>query len=96
MLFSLSATLSLVKFNVRTLLTWYLKSCAENGGQVPPDINPFLLWKMSVEKRRELAIDPKDTSARSYFATLPSPERPIRKAHIHDQEFDVFPREEDR
>ena len=62
MLFSLFATLSLAKFNVRTWLTWYLKSCAENGGQVPSDINPFLPWKMSVESRRELAIDPKDTS----------------------------------
>ena len=62
MLFSLFATLSLAKFNVRTWLTWYLKSCAENGGQVPSDINPFLPWKMSVEKRCELAIDPKDTS----------------------------------
>jgi transposase len=62
MLFSLFATLSLAKFNVRTWLTWYLKSCAENGGQVPSDINPFLPWKMSEEKRREFAIDPKDTS----------------------------------
>jgi transposase len=62
MLFSLFATLSLAKINVRTWLTWYLKSCAENGGHVPPDINPFLPWKMSVEKRRELAIDPKNTS----------------------------------
>jgi transposase len=62
MLFSLFATLSLAKINVRTWLTWYLKSCAENGGQVPPDINPFLPWKISVEKRRELAIDFKDSS----------------------------------
>lgn len=61
-LFSLFATLNLAKINVRTWLTWYLNSCAENGGQVPPDINPFLPWKMSVEKRRELAIDPKDSS----------------------------------
>jgi transposase len=62
MLFSLFATLSLAKINVRTWLTWYLKSCAENGGQVPSDINQFIPWKMSVEKRREFAIDPKDTS----------------------------------
>jgi transposase len=62
MLFSLFATLSLAKINIRTWLTWYLKSCAENGGQVPSDINPFLPWKMSVEKRREFAIDPKNTS----------------------------------
>jgi transposase len=62
MLFSLIATLSLAKINVRTWLKWYLESCAENGGQVPSDINSFLPWKMSVEKRRELAIDPKDSS----------------------------------
>ncbi len=62
MLFSLFATLTLAKINVRTWLTWYLESCAENGGQVPSDINPFLPWKMSVEKRRELAIDPDDGS----------------------------------
>jgi transposase len=61
-LFSLFATLSLAKLNVRTWLTWYLESCAENGGQAPSDINPFLPWKMSVEKHRELAIDPNDTS----------------------------------
>jgi hypothetical protein len=62
MLFSLFATLNLAKINVRTWLAWYLNSCAENGGQVPPDINPFLPWKISAEKRRELAIDPKDSS----------------------------------
>ena len=61
-LFSLFATLNLAKINIRTWLTWYLNSCAENGGQAPSDINPFLPWKMSVEKRRELAIDPKDSS----------------------------------
>jgi transposase len=61
-LFSLFATLSLAKINVRTWLTWYLESCAENGGQAPSDINPFLPWRMSVEKRRELAIDPNNTS----------------------------------
>jgi transposase len=62
MLFSLLATLNLAKLNVRTWLTWYLESCAENGGQVPPDIDPFLPWKMSAEKRRALAIDPNDSS----------------------------------
>jgi transposase len=62
MLFSLFATLTLSKINIRIWLTCYLKSCAENGGQVPSDINPFLPWKMSAEKRREFAIDPKDTS----------------------------------
>jgi transposase len=62
MLFSLFATLTLSQINVRTWLTWFLESCAENGGQVPPDINPFLPWEMSEEKRRALAIDPNDST----------------------------------
>ena len=61
-LFSLLATLTLAKINVRTWLTWFLNCCAENGGQVPSDITPFLPWEMSVEKRREMAIDPNDSS----------------------------------
>jgi transposase len=62
MLFSLFATLALSKINIRKWLTWFLQSCAENGGQVPADIDPFLPWKMSDEKRREMALDPSDTS----------------------------------
>jgi transposase len=61
-LFSLLATLSMAKINVRTWLTWYLNCCAENGGRAPSDIKAFLPWEMSVEKRRELAIDPNDSS----------------------------------
>jgi transposase len=60
--FPLFATLTLAQINVRTWLTWFLNCCAENGGQVPSDINPFLPWEMSVEKRREMAIDPDDSS----------------------------------
>ena len=62
MLFSLFATLTLAKINIRAWLTWYLQSCAENGGQVPADIDPFLPWKMSPEKRRSLTLDPDDSS----------------------------------
>src|SRR3954469_14239944 len=62
MLFSLFATLSLAQINIRAWLTWFLESCAQNGGRVPSDINPFLPWERSVEKRRELAIDPRDSS----------------------------------
>jgi transposase len=61
-LFSLFATLTLAQINIRTWLTWFLESCAENGGRVPCDITPFLPWEMSVEKRHELAIDPDDSS----------------------------------
>jgi transposase len=62
MLFSLFATLNLAKINIRTWLTWFLQSCAENGGQVLAEIDPFLPWNMSAEKRREMAIDPNDSS----------------------------------
>jgi transposase len=62
MLFSLFATLVLAKINIRTWLTWFLTSCAENGGRAPSDIDPFLPWNISVEKRRALTIDPDDSS----------------------------------
>ena len=62
MLFSLFATLSMAKLNVRSWLTWFLESCAENGGRVPADIDPFLPWTMSEEKRHALALDPDDSS----------------------------------
>jgi transposase len=62
MLFSLFATLSKAKINSRKWLTWYLESCARAGGQVPGDITPFLPWNMSQEKRREMSLDPDDSS----------------------------------
>ena len=61
-LFSLFATLTLAKLNVRKYLTWYLQSCAQNGGRAPADLAPFLPWTISGEKRRELALDPDDSS----------------------------------
>jgi transposase len=62
MLFSVFATLTLAKINIRTWLKWFLECCAESGGQAPSDINPFLPWGMPAEKRREMAIDPNDSS----------------------------------
>jgi transposase len=62
MLFSIFATLSLAKINSRKWLTWFLNSCAENGGQVPADIDPFLPWNMPEAKRSEMALDPHDSS----------------------------------
>jgi transposase len=62
MLFSLFATLTMARINIRTWLRQYLESCAENGGRVPSDIDPFLPWKMSEQRRREMALDPDDTS----------------------------------
>lgn len=62
MLFSLFATLDLAKINIRIWLTWFLQSSADNGGQVPLDIHPFLPWNMSSEQRREMAITPDNSS----------------------------------
>jgi transposase len=62
MLFSLFATLTMAKINIRIWLTQFLESCAQNGGRVPSDIDRFLPWKMSEERRREMALDPDDSS----------------------------------
>ena len=62
MLFSLFATLGLAKINIRVWLTWFLQSCADNGGQVPFDIDRFLPWNLSSGQRREMAIACDDSS----------------------------------
>ena len=62
MLFSLFATLDLGRINLRIWLTWYLQSCAGNGGRVPFDIDRFLPWNMSSEQRRAMAIASDDSS----------------------------------
>ena len=53
-LFSLVATLSLWKVNPRRWLTWYFERCAAAGGKVPADIQAFLPWTISEEKKKEL------------------------------------------
>jgi transposase len=53
-LFSILATLSLWDLNPRRWLTWYFERCAEAGGEVPGDIQPFLPWNLEAEKKTEL------------------------------------------
>jgi transposase len=53
-LFSILATLALWKLNPRKWLTWYFEHCAAAGGRVPTDIQPFLPWNLSAEKRKSL------------------------------------------
>ena len=55
MMFSIVATLKLWKINPRLWLTWYLESCADAGGKAPADINPFLPWNLSDERRTVLS-----------------------------------------
>lgn len=54
MLFSLFATLTRGGLNPRLWLTWYLESCANNDGQAPTDITPFLPWNLTPERRQFL------------------------------------------
>jgi transposase len=53
-MFSLFATLARGKINPRLWLTWYLENCAAAGGKAPEDIQPFLPWNLSHERRAEL------------------------------------------
>jgi len=62
MMFSLLATLKLWKINPRLWLQWYLQSCASEGGKPPADIEPFLPWNLSQERRDYLCGTTHDTS----------------------------------
>jgi transposase len=55
MMFSLLATLAHWKINPRLWLLWYLESCAAAGGKAPQDIQLFLPWNLSPERRAALA-----------------------------------------
>jgi len=52
--FSIFATLALWGLNPRKWLTWYFERCAAAGGKVPGDIQLFLPWNLSQEKKKEL------------------------------------------
>lgn len=52
--FSIFATLALWGLNPRKWLTWYFERCAMAGGKVPGDIELFLPWNLSEEKKKEL------------------------------------------
>src|SRR5262249_38272060 len=51
---SIFATLSMCRLNPRKWLTWYFERCAAAGGKVPADIEEFLPWNLSDEKKKEL------------------------------------------
>jgi hypothetical protein len=55
-MFSLLATLAHWELNPRRWLTWYLESCAAAGGRAPEDIEPFLPWNFSADRRAALAM----------------------------------------
>ena len=53
-MFSIVATLKQWKINPRRWLSWYLESCAAAGSRVPKDIERFLPWNLTPERRAEL------------------------------------------
>ena len=56
-LFSLFATLKVWQINPRLWLHWwYLQSCAEAEGQAPKDVEEFLPWNLSEERREKLRL----------------------------------------
>jgi transposase len=59
MMFSLFQTLTLWNINPRHWLTAYLEACATAGGQVPPDLESYLPWNLSDDRRQDWSMDPK-------------------------------------
>jgi transposase len=53
-MFSLLATLAHWNLNPRRWLRWYFQSCAAAGGKAPEDIQPFLPWNLTNERRAAL------------------------------------------
>ena len=57
-MFSLFQTIELWQINPRHWLQEYLTACAHQGGTVPEDLTPFLPWRMTEDRRRQLAKPP--------------------------------------
>ncbi len=53
--------LGTVAMNGLDVLRWlraWLDACAHNGGVPPEDLDPWLAWSMSEERRRAFAVPP--------------------------------------
>jgi transposase len=55
MMFSLFQTILLWGLNPHHWLHDYLDACANNGGQSPSDISPFIPWMMSDQRKQQLS-----------------------------------------
>lgn len=54
-MFSLFQTIELWQINPLHWLQEYLVACAHEGGNAPEDLTPFLPWRMSEDRRQQLA-----------------------------------------
>ena len=71
-MYSIYATLQLAELNPYYWTRDYLEACARNGQQLPPDLGPWLPWRMDAERREEALSRPR--LARP--AALPAPANP--------------------
>ncbi len=55
MMLSVLQTVLLWDLNPHHWLTAFLQACADHGGKSPTDLSAFLPWKMTPERREELA-----------------------------------------
>jgi len=55
MMFSVLQTILLWGINPHHWLSAFLQACADNGGQSPADLCPFVPWQMSAERREALS-----------------------------------------
>lgn len=55
-MFSIVATLKQWGLNPRRWLSWYLESCATAGSRVPDDMQRFLPWNLTTERRAEMTV----------------------------------------
>ena len=76
MMFSLFQTMLLWKLNPHHWLYDYLNACAENGGQPPVDLSPFIPWQMSEVRKQQLTKPISLIAARSYIPEPPDPAPP--------------------
>jgi len=68
-LFSLWGTLQQWQLNPRSWLTWYLTACAEAGGKVPGDVEAYLPWNLSAERREALQRPPAGVQTKEQLNT---------------------------
>ncbi len=76
MMFSLFQTVLLWKLNPHHWLYSYLTACAENGGQPPADLAPFLPWQMSEQRQQQWAKPMPMTGADSPVPAPPNLPQP--------------------
>lgn len=56
-MFSVFQTVLLWKVNPRSWLSWYLESCAANGGKAPENIAAYLPWNFSDRQRMQFGVN---------------------------------------